>query len=101
MRYLITLTMSACCMLSSAAMAQYGGGDRSGRGQQAMQELNARFEAADTDHNGKIGKKEAKAGMPRLSEHFDQVDMDHDGYVTKGEMVGTMVDMKEQRESRY
>jgi Ca2+-binding EF-hand superfamily protein len=95
MRYLITLTMSACCVLaSSAALAQ----DHE-RGQQAMQELDARFDAADTDHNGKLGKKEAKAGMPRLSEHFDQLDQDKDGYLTKGEIVGSMIDMKEQRDS--
>ncbi|WP_428312103.1 EF-hand domain-containing protein [Hydrocarboniphaga sp.] len=94
MRYLIILTMSGCCVLASgAAVAQ----DRE-RGQQAMQELNERFDAADTDHNGKLGKKEAKAGMPRVSEHFDQLDADKDGYLTKGEIVGAMIDMKDQRE---
>jgi len=47
-----------------------------------MQKVQARFTAADKDHDGKLSKEEAKAGMPRVARYFDQIDADHTGYVT-------------------
>lgn len=44
--------------------------------------LEARFAAADVDHDGKLTKAEAQAGMPLLAEHFDEIDSTHQGYVT-------------------
>lgn len=51
--------------------------------QQAMRE---RLQAADTDHDGKIGKAEAEAKLPRIAKHFDQLDGNHDGYLDADEM---------------
>ncbi|MGU4701465.1 EF-hand domain-containing protein [Burkholderia cepacia] len=51
--------------------------------QSAMQQkLEARFAAADVDHDGKLTRAEAQAGMPRVAEHFDEIDSAHAGYVT-------------------
>lgn len=47
-----------------------------------QQKLEARFAAADVNHDGKLTKAEAQAGMPRLAEHFDEIDSMHKGYVT-------------------
>jgi hypothetical protein len=44
--------------------------------------LQARFAAADTDHDGKLTLAEAQAGMPRVAAHFAQIDADRKGYVT-------------------
>lgn len=46
------------------------------------QKLEARFAAADLDHDGKLTRSEAQAGMPRVAAHFDQIDSAHLGYVT-------------------
>ncbi|NRO98975.1 EF-hand domain-containing protein [Paraburkholderia sp. NMBU_R16] len=44
--------------------------------------IEARFQSADADHDGKLTLDEAKAGMPRVAAHFDEIDKDHAGYVT-------------------
>jgi hypothetical protein len=46
------------------------------------QQLEARFSAADVDHNGKLTRSEARAGMPRVASYFDAIDTGHRGYVT-------------------
>lgn len=47
-----------------------------------MEKVRARFNAADTDHNGRLTLAEAQAGMPRVAKNFDGIDADHKGYVT-------------------
>jgi len=42
----------------------------------------ARFQAADTNHDGKLTLEEAKAGMPRVAAVFSQIDVENKGYVT-------------------
>jgi hypothetical protein len=46
------------------------------------QQLEARFSAADVDHDGKLTRSEAQAGMPRVATYFDAIDTGHRGYVT-------------------
>jgi Ca2+-binding EF-hand superfamily protein len=41
-----------------------------------------RFQAADTNHDGKLTLEEAKAGMPRVAAVFSQIDVENKGYVT-------------------
>lgn len=66
-----------CLMLVAALMAS------SAFAQDArMQQLQSRFEAADTNHDGKLTRAEAQAGMPRVARNFDQIDAGHKGYVT-------------------
>jgi EF hand len=47
--------------------------------------LNARFTAADFNHDGKLTRDEA-AKMPMVARNFDQIDKAHKGYVTLDEI---------------
>ena len=51
------------------------------------QEIVARFNAADKNHDGKLTLAEAKAGMPRVAEHFSYIDSDGRGYVTLDQIL--------------
>ncbi|SDP33285.1 EF hand [Ralstonia sp. 25mfcol4.1] len=42
-----------------------------------------RFKAADTDHDGKLTREEARAGMPEVYKRFDKIDTRKHGYVTE------------------
>lgn len=44
--------------------------------------LTARFASADTNHDGKLTKAEAKDGMPRIYANFDRIDAARRGYLT-------------------
>lgn len=46
-----------------------------------------RFADADTDHDGRLSRDEARAGTPRLADHFDEIDSDHDGMLTTAEIL--------------
>ena len=54
-----------------------------------MTHLDERFKAADTNHDGGLGREEAKA-MPMLSMYFDEVDTNKDGKVTREEYIAAM-----------
>ncbi|WP_144158451.1 EF-hand domain-containing protein [Paraburkholderia sp. BCC1885] len=70
--------MKRFCLMLVAALAV-----SSVYAQDAMADkLQARFAAADIDHDGKLTLAEAQAGMPRVAAHFAQIDADHKGYVT-------------------
>jgi hypothetical protein len=97
MRYLTTLTMSACCLLATAAVQAQD----NEKGQKAMQMLNQKFDTADSNHDGKLSPDEAKAGMPHISEHFGEIDSNKDGYVSKAEIVSAMAAMKAKRDADH
>lgn len=46
------------------------------------QKIEARFKAADVNHDGKLTREEAKAGMPRVAKAFDKIDVEKKGYIT-------------------
>lgn len=50
--------------------------------EQREQRMAERFNAADTNHDGKLSLDEAKAGMPMAARSFDQIDTAHTGSVT-------------------
>jgi Ca2+-binding EF-hand superfamily protein len=52
------------------------------RAQRMMQMLQQKFEAADTNRDGKLTLAEAQAGMPRIAQHFNEIDTNHQGYIT-------------------
>jgi hypothetical protein len=52
------------------------------RAQRMMQMLQQKFEAADTNGDGKLTLAEAQAGMPRIAQHFAEIDTNHQGYIT-------------------
>ncbi|WP_347559068.1 EF-hand domain-containing protein [Robbsia sp. KACC 23696] len=55
-----------------------------------MQQLTARFQAADTNHDGRLTRSEAEAGMPRVAAHFDQIDTEKRGSITLDQIVAAM-----------
>jgi len=41
-----------------------------------------KFNAADTNHDGKLTLEEAQAGLPRLAQNFSKIDTAGHGYIT-------------------
>jgi hypothetical protein len=96
------VAMLALCIASTGAFAQYAVGQEApaqtmpaqnmqsmqgmgmggARMQQAMQQLQERFAAANTTRDGKLTKQQAASGMPRVAQHFDEIDTQKVGYVT-------------------
>jgi hypothetical protein len=70
------LLITLCLLAAGVALA-----DDAGAGRMAG-ELAERFNAADTDHDGKLTQAEAQKGMPRVAKHFDEIDSGKQGYVT-------------------
>lgn len=52
------------------------------RMEHAMQQLQARFAAANTTHDGKLTQAQAAQGMPMVARNFDQIDAQKAGYIT-------------------
>ena len=50
---------------------------------QAKAMISEKFKAADTNHDGKLTRDEAKAGMPEVYKRFSQIDVKKKGYVTE------------------
>jgi Ca2+-binding EF-hand superfamily protein len=46
------------------------------------QKIEAKFRAADVNHDGKLTLEEAKAGMPRVAKVFGKIDVEKKGYIT-------------------
>lgn len=60
----------------------------------SAQKIQARFDAADKDHDGKLTKSEATSGMPRVAQYFDQIDVDHTGSITLAQIAAFMETQK-------
>ena len=90
----------AALLASSAALADdsSGGGPPDARAEKFRQRMAQRFEAADTNHDGKISPDEAKAGMPFVAKHFAEIDADKDGYVTREEIAAYMKARRAEKE---
>ena len=54
----------------------------------AKEQAVAKFNAADTDKDGKLSKDEAGKSSPYLAENFDKRDTDRDGFLSWEEYVG-------------
>jgi len=59
--------------------------------------LEQRFKAANTTHDDKLTKEQAKAGMPRIYKNFDKIDVEKKGYVTLEEIKAAMKDAEATR----
>ena len=86
----IALSVAAFAVTVPAFAQQEQGqpqGQRQWQGQrmtpeQRAQRMAERFNAADTNHDGKLSLDEAKAGMPMVVRHFDEIDTGHTGAIT-------------------
>lgn len=72
----------AALLLPAIAVASPQANINSPRAQRMMQMLEQKFDAANTNHDGKLTLAEAQAGMPRIAQHFDDIDTHHQGYIT-------------------
>jgi hypothetical protein len=76
----------AASFASTAAMAQAQTAPQpavsSQRMEHAMQQLQVRFAAANTTHDGKLTQAQAAQGMPMVARNFDQIDTQKAGYIT-------------------
>ena len=50
----------------------------------SAKELDAAFNRGDTNHDGKLDRKEAKR-FPALAQRFDKIDTDHDHFISRVE----------------
>jgi Ca2+-binding EF-hand superfamily protein len=64
---------------ATAAHAQQAAPERV---QQAMEQLNQRFTAADTNKDGCVTKGETEGKMPRVYKNFEMIDKEKKGCVT-------------------
>ncbi len=48
------------------------------------------FDAADTNHDGKLSRAEVQAANPLLAKYFDQIDTQHHDYLTKEDIHTAM-----------
>jgi Ca2+-binding EF-hand superfamily protein len=81
----VLITAGALAFASQAALAQNGN---------MLKQLEARFNAADKNHDGKLSKAEAEAGMPRVAQAFDKIDVDHTGFITLAQIEAFVAQMK-------
>jgi len=82
-RAALGLAFALGCAAAAPAHAQTAnaGGDRAAKAQALLGQLDARFNAADADHDGKLTRDEA-VKMPRVHENFDAIDAEKTGSVT-------------------
>ena len=60
------------------------------RVERMMAQLQGRFAAANTTHDGKLTREQAQAGMPRVAQHFDEIDTQKAGFVTLAQIEDFM-----------
>jgi hypothetical protein len=94
-KFLATLVL---CIASSAALAQSVPAPMAGgaRMEHAMEQLQARFSAANTTGDGKLTRQQAATGMPRVAQHFDEIDTQKAGYVTLPQIEQFMMSQRKQ-----
>lgn len=80
-----TLT-TACSVLLLSACAAGGGGGRSQDGRWIEGISFERFDAADTDHDGKLSRAEVEPAFPQLLLHFGRLDSDKSGFLSWNEL---------------
>ena len=51
----------------------------------SSKEVDAAFDRADTNKDGRLDRKEAEK-MPAVAKNFDQVDSNHDGFISRDEL---------------
>ena len=78
------LVRTAALILAALALSgnSFAQSNSSANAATMKQQFMQRFNAADTNGDGKLTREEAKAGMPFVYKHFDEIDKDKKGYVT-------------------
>lgn len=83
----VRLRALAALVLMAAASAALAQDEGNGRGAQMAAKMQARFAAADTNHDGRLTRDEAKSGMPFVYKHFDDIDKQKAGSITMADIA--------------
>ncbi|MFT0174133.1 EF-hand domain-containing protein [Paraburkholderia mimosarum] len=60
------------------------------RVERMMAQVQSRFAAANTTHDGKLTREQAQAGMPMVAQHFEEIDAQQAGFVTLAQIEDFM-----------
>lgn len=92
MRHLALLCSLALCTAAASAGTIVPTLDQEGRkgdmARLAKERAAQKFDAMDTNKDGKLSRDEVAQGAPYLAENFDARDKDHDGFLSWEEYVG-------------
>ncbi|WP_322032543.1 EF-hand domain-containing protein [Paraburkholderia sp. J76] len=86
---LVLCIVSAAVCAPASAQALPGGAGNA-RAERMMAQLQGRFAAANTTHDGKLTREQAQAGMPMVAQHFDEIDAQKAGFVTLAQIEDFM-----------
>ncbi|MCZ8255717.1 MAG: EF-hand domain-containing protein [Polaromonas sp.] len=84
------------CALVLATTAQAQAANPA-RLEKARSELQKRFEAADTNKDGKLTREEAQAKMPRVYKNYDAIDASRGGAISLADIEAFLVSKKGSR----
>ncbi|MEX3926915.1 EF-hand domain-containing protein [Paraburkholderia sp. BR10936] len=87
---LVLCIVSAAVCVPASAQALPGGSGDSARVERMIAQLQGRFAAANTTHDGKLTREQAQAGMPKVAQHFDEIDTQKAGFVTLAQIEDFM-----------
>lgn len=94
LRALSIVSLTGFLVLGTAAHAQ---APNAARLEKARTELQKRFDAADTNKDGKLTREEAQAKMPKVYKNFDAIDADHTGTISLADIETFLVSKKGSR----
>jgi Ca2+-binding EF-hand superfamily protein len=98
-----TFAYGVFCVLASITGTAYAQQPSPAQVQQAVEQLDKRFAAADTNKDGCVTKDEANGKMPRVYKNFEMIDKDKKGCVTLQQIKVTMqeglADMKAKKQN--
>lgn len=92
---LVRIALPAVCM--SLVITSHAQQPDNAKAQKAMQELDARFAAADTNKDGCVTREEANNKMPRLYKNYDAVDTEKKSCVTLAQIKASLQEGTAQR----
>ncbi|WP_321894880.1 EF-hand domain-containing protein [Paraburkholderia heleia] len=87
---LCIVSAAVCVPASAQALPGSSGAIGSARVERMMAQLQGRFAAANTTHDGKLTREQAQAGMPMVAQHFDEIDAQKAGFVTLAQIEDFM-----------
>ncbi|SDM38732.1 EF-hand domain-containing protein [Polaromonas sp. JS666] len=90
------LSIMSLLALGTLAHAQ---SPNAGRLEKARTELQKRFDAADTNKDGKLTREEAQAKMPKVYKNFDAIDTRHSGSISLADIETFLVSKKGSRKA--
>jgi hypothetical protein len=82
MKQLFAALLLSCAATVTFAQTAMPQGANPQRMERMVQQLQTRFDNANTTHDGRLTKDQAAAGMPMVAKHFDEIDTQKAGYIT-------------------